>query len=381
MTSRRRFLVSRGGDLLVLALLVFGELEVWLGLDRWRWQAALFVPLWTLPLLLRRRFTLAMSVAIPAVMAAESFFYEPATEQDALFIAGLATFLLLGLHEDRVRAVTAGAVGYGLLLTLLVNGATDSGPSDLLLFAIFCFGPLAAGIAVRERTQRTTGLQARTRELEHSREEAADVAATEERARIARELHDVIAQAIGAMTVQAGAARVLLRTDPEQARRPIEAVEATGREALAETRRLLGILRDTNGPTLAPQPGLGLLDLLVDAARRKGLDAAVSVDGEGRVLPPGLDLAAYRIVQSGLRQASKRPDATHAHVLLRWGADALEIVIDDDGDVSNGPGGDDAGELAALRERLALYDGTIETGCTENGCSTVRARLPLEAAS
>jgi len=377
--TRSRF-GARTADLLVVMLLAAAEIEIWLTLDRWRWQAALFAPFWTLPLLFRRRSALAAAIAVSAAAAVESFFYDPATESDAIFVAVLASFVVLGLHEDRRRAITGGVLGYALLLSLISNQTGDNGPADFLLFAIFVFGPLAAGLAIRERTQRTVGLRRRTHELELAREEAALVAAAEERARIARELHDVIAGAIEAMTVQAGAARLLLREDPERARQPITAVEETGREALAETRRLLGILRrDASGPAFAPQPGLAHVDLLVAAARRDGVDVDVSVVGEPQALPLGLDLAAYRIVQSGLTQATRREGVTRARVALRWSADALEIVIDDDGQMSAGL--DDESELAALRERLALYEGTIELGCADGGCRTVRARLPLEAAA
>jgi len=225
-------------------------------------------------------------------------------------------------------------------------------------------------------------LREHARVLEEARGRAAEIAATEERARIARELHDVIAHSIGAMTVQAGAARTLLRDDPARARESIEAVEETGREALAETRRLLGILRrDVAAPALAPQPGLAALDRLVDAARADGLTVELAVDGAPRQLPAGRDLAAYRIVQDGLARACGRDGVTRVHVRLRWRPDALEIDIDDDGRVGTGGGGDGPVELAAMRERLALYDGTIEARRRSDGVSSVRARLPLEAAS
>ena len=378
--SGRRF-DSRTADLLVVGLLVAAELEIWLTLDRWRWQAALFAPFWTLPLLLRRRSALAATISVAGAGAVESFFNEPATELNSVFVAVLATFLVLGLHEDRRRALTGGVLGYALLLSLVTNSA-NNGPSDLVIFAVFVFGPLAAGLTIRERTERTNRLRERTRELELAREQAALVAAAEERARIARELHDVIADAIEAMTVQAGAARLLLREDPERARGSITAVEETGRDALAETRRLLGILRrDASGPAFAPQPGLALMELLVAAAERDGVEVDVSIDGEPRPLPLGLDLAAYRIVQSGLTTAAQRANVSRARVALRWRADALEIDIDDDGEMAGGLDGDDGTELAALRERLALYDGTIELACADDGCTSVRARLPLETAA
>ncbi len=192
----------------------------------------------------------------------------------------------------------------------------------------------------------------------------------------------MIAQSIGAMTVQAGAARTWLREDPARARTSIESVEETGREALAETRRLLGILRrDMTEPALTPQPGLAALERLVDAARSEGLSVEVTIDGAPRQLAPGLDLAAYRIVQDGLVQARGRNGVTHVHVRLRWRLDALEIEIDDDGRVANGAGDNGPVELTAIRERLAMYNGTIEARRRSDGLCSIRARLPLEASS
>ncbi len=230
-----------GGDALVLALLVGAEIEVWTT-DRAGWTAALFAPLWTLPLLLRRRSGLAVMLIATGAMAVESFVFYDATESTFAFAAIVTVFFVLGLHESRRRALAGGAIGFWLLFALVSNDPTFTA-SDVVIVAVFGMGPLLAGMAIRDRTRMTAALAERTLRLERAREEAARVAISEERARIADELHDVIARAIGVMTDQADAAQLLLLEDPDRARAPIEAVEDAGREALAETRRLLGVLR------------------------------------------------------------------------------------------------------------------------------------------
>jgi signal transduction histidine kinase len=323
----------------------------------------------------------AVAVAVAAAVTVGSFVLPTGNDVISAFLAFLAAYVAVGLHESRSRALAAGIVGYLLLFVISTNDPEGTGLDDVFAGAIFVFAPIAAGLAVRERTERTAELARRAEQLERLREEEARVAIAEERARITRELHDVIAQSIGAMTVQAGAARTLLRADPARARESIESVEATGREALAETRRLLGILRrDLSEPVLTPQPGLAALDRLVDSARRQGLPVELAVEGTPQPLAPGLDLAAYRVVQSGLAQAGERAGVTNVRLRLCWKADALEIEIEDDGRVATGAAADGPVELAAMRERLALYDGSIETTRGSDGVSSLRARLPLGSA-
>jgi signal transduction histidine kinase len=241
MTGFRAFLRGRGGDALILLLLVGAEIEVWTT-HRAGWTAALFAPLWTLPLLLRRRSGLAPGLLMATALAVEGFVDYPGTESSAAFFAIVTAFLIIGLHEPRRRAVVGGVIGYGLVFVLASNDPTFT-TSDALIVGIFVCGPLLAGMTIRERTRLTDELAEQTRLLARAREEAARIAVAEERARIAGELHDVIARAIDEMAAQADAAQGLVLEDPERARAPIEAVEETGREALAETRRLLGVLR------------------------------------------------------------------------------------------------------------------------------------------
>ncbi len=199
----------------------------------------------------------------------------------------------------------------------------------------------------------------------------------EERARLARELHDVIGHGVSVMTVQAGAVRRLLLPEQEREREALESVEQTGREALAEMRRLVGVLRQPEeAPALAPQPSLESLDRLLSQVREAGLAVELRIEGEATPLPPGADLTAYRLVQEGLTNALKHARATRAELLVRYGTEEVEIVVSDDGD---GTGSDDGGGqgLLGMQERLSLYGGELEAGPRPEGGFSVRARLPL----
>jgi signal transduction histidine kinase len=184
---------------------------------------------------------------------------------------------------------------------------------------------------------------------------------------------------VGVMTVQAGAARLLLEHEPGRAREPLLAVEQAGREALAELRRLLGMLRrDEHDAGLRPQPGLADLDELVAQARGAGLPVELVIEGARVALPAGVDLAAYRIVQEGLTNTRKHAGPARAGVVVRYRPDAIELEISDDGRLgANGGGGHG---LVGMRERVALYGGRLDAGPGPDGGFTVRAQLPLEPA-
>jgi signal transduction histidine kinase len=181
------------------------------------------------------------------------------------------------------------------------------------------------------------------------------------------------------MTVQAGAARLMLDEEPGRALAPLRAVEETGRQALAEMSRLLGILRGEDDILArAPQPGLADLDALLAQAHAAGLPVELTVEGEPAVLPPGIGLAAYRIVQEALTNARRHAGPAHAHVTVSYGREALELEVADDG--RGGFAGTGAGHgLVGMRERAGIYDGELEAGPRPGGGFTVRARLPLEA--
>jgi signal transduction histidine kinase len=235
--------------------------------------------------------------------------------------------------------------------------------------------------AVQGRERRATELEKRAEDLEQEREEHERAAVAEERTRIARELHDVVAHCVSVMTVQAGAARLLLDENPRGANEPLLAVEETGRQALAEMRRLLEILRaETTERGLAPEPGLGELRTLVESCVGAGLPVELTVEGEPEApLAPGVDLAAYRVVQEALTNAIKHAGPARAWVTVRYATRALELEIGDDGRAT-ATNGDHGHGLVGMRERVALYGGDLEAGPRAGGGYTINARFPLEQA-
>jgi signal transduction histidine kinase len=219
--------------------------------------------------------------------------------------------------------------------------------------------------------------EARAEFAERERDLAADQAVLDERARIARELHDVIAHTVTVMVVQAQAGPDLL-ADPADTRRAFGAIEASGREALAELRRLLGVLRTGDEKAvIAPQPGLGSLDALVQELRAAGRDVELHVEGRPVELPPGVDLSAFRIVQEALTNTLKHAGAARSDVTVRYGPSLVELEVVDDGPGANGAGGAGHG-LIGMRERAALYGGMLEAGNRNERGYAVRAQLPLK---
>jgi signal transduction histidine kinase len=224
-------------------------------------------------------------------------------------------------------------------------------------------------------------LRERAARAESEREERAEAAVTSERARIARELHDIVAHNVSVMVVQAEAADEMLDRDKaDRARAPIRKIEETGRAALSDMRRLLGVMREADaGSAFAPQPGIANLELLLAKMRESGLPVELEVSGKSVPLPPGIDLSAFRIVQEALTNALKYAGPARARVLVRFAPDALELEVADDGsggathDANGGHG------LVGMRERVALFGGELEAGPRPEGGYLVRARLPLGA--
>jgi signal transduction histidine kinase len=213
-------------------------------------------------------------------------------------------------------------------------------------------------------------IAARRREVETAEERAR----TDEQARIARELHDVIAHNVSVMVVQAAAANDVFDSRPDRAREALQAIEASGRKALGELRSLLGSVSD--GADYAPQPGLDRLDELIGQVRTAGLAVAVSIDGTPRELPAGIDLSAYRVVQEALTNTLKHAHATRADVGLRYGDHELGVTVRDDGSGGGNGGGSGRG-LVGMRERLAAFGGSLEAGPAPAGGYAVEARFPL----
>jgi len=206
-------------------------------------------------------------------------------------------------------------------------------------------------------------------------------AAAKERARIAHELHDLVAHSVSEMVVQASGVRCSLTEDQEREREALRSIERIGREALTEMRRMLGVLPgggDDQMTELAPQPGLAYLDRLITNVQSAGLPVTLHVEGERPAVPIGIDLSAYRIVQEGLANALTHANCAHADVTVRYGGDVIEIEIADDGSSVDGAGRSEGESLAGMRERVALYGGKLETGPRAGGGYLVRAQLPVE---
>ncbi len=259
---------------------------------------------------------------------------------------------------------------------LAVMYLDDLEPSDIAAAVVFVGGPFAVGRGVRIRTSRLAEAVERTARIEREQAEQAAAAVAEERSRIARELHDIVSHSLSVVTIQTQAVRLRLGAGQEQEERDLAAVETTARQALAEMRRLFGVLRADGDPlALAPQPGLGELGGLLTQFRAAGLDVQYLAAGERRELPPGADLAAYRIVQEGLTNVLRHAAAEHAWVTLTYGDAALDVVVEDDG---RGPGPTTAGGhgLVGVRERVSLYGGFVETGTRVGGGFRLAARLP-----
>jgi signal transduction histidine kinase len=259
-----------------------------------------------------------------------------------------------------------------------VDGDTPIG--DVAFIGFFVLTAWVLGRALRGRTRYASALEAHAERLEVDRDAAARAAVTLERARIARELHDVIAHSISVMVLQAGGVRRRLGDGQAREQDALGAVESTGREALGELRLLLGMLRagDEAAEPSEPQPGLARLDELVASVRAAGLDVTVDVEGELEALPRALDLSAYRIVQEALTNVLKHAGAGHAHVRVRHGRRRLELeVVDDGARPAAGLNGGGHG-LVGMRERVAMFGGTFEAGARPEGGFSVHVRLPIE---
>jgi len=228
-----------------------------------------------------------------------------------------------------------------------------------------------AGTALRRRAERADAMADRASRLELQR----DAALQAERTRIARELHDVVTHGVSVMVMQAGAARQQIEHDPVLAETLLRGVEDGGREALGELRRFLGLLGDhEDAAPLSPQPGLDQIETLVARVRAAGVPVELSIEGDARPLPGGIELAAYRVVQEALTNALKHGEHPNAQVRIRFEPRALELEILDDGAGQAGPPGHG---LLGMRERVGIYGGTVSSGPQEGHGYAVRARLPL----
>jgi signal transduction histidine kinase len=250
-----------------------------------------------------------------------------------------------------------------------------------MLFIPLLFGiAWLAGFALHTRIEQADAAEARAAAAERERESAARIAVAEERARIARELHDIVAHAVSVMVLQVGAVRHKLPRELDADAKALRGVEEAGRAALAEMRRLLGAMRsDGDDLELAPQPGLDGLETLAAEVGRAGLPVQLHVEGERVRLPRAIDLSAYRIVQEGLTNALKHAHASRADVTVRYDPHEVRLEVRDDG--GGGPKGNGNGYgLVGVRERVKIYGGEMTAGPADGGGFLLSARLPLEGA-
>jgi signal transduction histidine kinase len=329
----------------------------------------------TLPLAWRRTNPVAATVATSLAWVIPTDGY--------LFVGYVVAFLQyysLAAYVGPARTVVAvAALGVALSVVSSVMRDDITGEYFGALPAVVL--PAITGRVVRRLREDAGRLAELTLHLERERERAEHAAVAEERGRIARELHDVVAHGVSVIAIQADAAEAALDRDPELARTPLRTIRRSAKEAMEEMRRLLDVLReDGDGGELLPQPGLGLLPELVEHARGAGVDVTLAVDGEPRPLAPGLDLSAYRIVQEGLTNVRKHAAGAPARVTVTWAPRELGLEVRDagaggDAHAINGTGGHG---LVGMRERVRVHGGELHAGPEPDGGFAVRARLPTE---
>jgi len=334
----------------------------------------------TVPVAWRRRAPVPAFVVSAASLALTyALGYLPTAGDVALALLAYG----VGAHSDRntsIRVLTWGSATAAVVVIYSMAAGHNVGSMVPHVVVFATVGIL--GDNLRNRRDYLRGLQERAERLEREREQEAERAVQDERTRIARELHDVVAHSVSVMVVQAGAARRVLSRDPGRAAEALSSVEGTGRQALEELRRLLGVLRTRDEPAgdLTPQPGIADLEALVRQMVDAGLQVLLDVEGEPRPLPSGLDLTAYRIVQEALTNTLKHAGPARAHVTLRYGPRALEVKVTYDGRgvAVVGAGGPGGHGLVGMRERVALYGGRLRAGPRRGGGFEVLAVLQTE---
>jgi len=367
----------RQGDLaLALVLATFGVVELWL-VDVGPKPIAVPATLVAgLALYWRRVAPLAVAVAVFGAVAGESLLGVSLDRPDSPLLVALAAAYAVAAYRD-LRIALAGMAIALAGIWIGVAGQSTNNHSDFAFTAVVVSAGWLVGRGMRGRVRQTAELAERTRQLEEAREAERLAAVAEERRRIARDLHDVIAHSVSVMVVQAGAAEDIFARDPQGVLEPIRAVQETGRAALVEMRRLLGLLREDGELGLAPQPRLADLDVLAEQIRLAGLPVELAVEGKPRPLPIGVDLSVYRIAQEALTNSLKHAGPARARLVLRYLDGEVELEVVDDGiSSSNGNGGHG---LIGMRERVAVFGGTLEADRLATGGFRVLARLPLAA--
>lgn len=334
----------------------------------------------SLPLIVRRRYPLA----VMAVVSGATILHLAILPADQVATAGLGVLVAtytVGERLDRRTSLSATALmGLAVAIVFISRAGVAVVFASLVQTEIIFAVTWLLGDAARIRRLYAGTLEDRAQRLERERDEQAELAVREERERIARELHDVVTHHVSVMVIQAGGALRVLEKRPDEARTALEAIASTGRLALTDMRRMLGILGDQEASD--PTPGLDRLTELIEQLRSAGLDVELIIEGEPRTLDPGLAVSAYRIISEALTNSLKHTGGGRARVVVRYAADALEITVDD----QRGPEAPSVVEpphegrgLIGMRERAAMLRGTLVAQPTANGF-LVNARLPIDSA-
>jgi signal transduction histidine kinase len=351
-----------------------------------RWSA-LFMLIETLPLTLRRRYPFGVMAVVGVAAIAYDVLSIPPEPATAIFAVMLAVYSISAFARRPLAYVAAAIVGLAVVVLNLPGIGDEETFASLTNQFVLLGGAWVVGENTRSRRRQAELLHERAVRTEREQHERERIAALEERGRLAREIHDVIAHSVSVIAVQAGAARAVAEQRPDRAREALGAIEEVSKQTMTELRRALGALRGPGDDTaMHPAPGLDELDDLLEQVRQAGVGVELSTVGERRDLPSGVDLSAYRIVQEALTNAVKHAAPTTARVHISYEPAWLEVVVSDDGPVGDGPprpdlssdGSKDGGHgLLGIRERVAILGGTFEAGPSGSGFE-VRARLPLE---
>jgi signal transduction histidine kinase len=374
---------SRVDLLVAAAVLLVAVLEVTL-VDKIAPKAAAYPCeiVLAIALLWRRAAPLAVLSVVGIVQVVEAAAGVPLQQPVVPLLASVIAIYALITGAGPIRSLVGAVIG--LTAVGVETVLQRKGFGNFAFAAVFIAGAILVGRTVAHRTRQTVHLQHRAATLERTAQahaRAAAEAAQRERARIARELHDIIAHSLSVIVVQAGAAEQVMAKDPHRAREALAAVQDTGRDALAEMAHLVGMLREDAAEIgLAPQPGVADLPQLVEQARQNGLTVELHVEGEPRPLPPGPELSLYRIVQESLTNVRKHARAARATVQLTYAPHGIAVDVHNTGPaVPPGDGLPSGGHgLIGMRERIALYGGTLDAGKCEHGGYRVHANIPLE---
>jgi signal transduction histidine kinase len=374
----RRLLANRRDEVIALAVGLIFVTEVWFaGIveDDRRDSAAIVAALMSGTLVVRRSIpVLGLLTAILVIQLNHTIFVGMA-EGAGFLIAVLLTLFAAGSYTSGIQRVVAALLTLAIIPLALFDPRQPPTAGDFVWFLAFLGTPFVGGVIFRIRRQRDADMTERAAAAEkHAGEAVAD-----ERARIARELHDVVSHAIGVVVVQSRAGRRVLADSETEARHAFDAIEQAGEQALLEMRHLMALLReapDEKSPELSPRPGLGRIDELAEGFHALGLPVRIIVEGSPHGLPAGVDLSAYRIVQEALTNVLKHAGPAEAEVILRHRPDGLDIAVMDTGDGSGAGGGSGHG-LAGIRERVAVFGGTFAAGPRPDGGYEVRASLPV----